>query len=287
MRLLLTICRETGADRAKRFAKSKAKSLACKRFVLIRLHMRGCQVAEEIITLLENGLADGAMARWRTLHEISVVATLIEDGDEELARRFIDHDIVEVKKQADEIEVQQVQLGYPPLPARERQRIESAFAAAITRYGQSFRHDYGWAAEHLGEKKPDFRRIQIAANQSGMIVYYKMANFNVHAGARGMFFRLTDMGTNVPIAGRSNAGLLEPGQNTAYSLVRVTGALIGRPKDADTLVEVSALITLRDAIPKAFARADRKLRRDEAAFRRQGLARSSSSKLSVKRRSDS
>lgn len=41
---------------------------------LIRLHARCCQIAQEIVCLLSAGFADGAMARWRTMHEISAVA---------------------------------------------------------------------------------------------------------------------------------------------------------------------------------------------------------------------
>ncbi|MES0198919.1 DUF5677 domain-containing protein [Mesorhizobium sp. M0011] len=264
LRMLLTMVRGIGHDTAKRYHRSKSRNYINRRFVLVRLHVRACQVADEIITLMENGFADGAMARWRTLHEIGVVATLIEDGDEELARRFIDHDVVEVKKQADDWDDKQVPLGYAPIGPRERKNIEEAYAGVIRRHGQSFRHDYGWAADHLKDKKPDFKKLQAAADQSEMNTYYKLANFNVHAGARGMFFRLTDMGANIPIAGRSNAGLVEPGQNTAYTLVRITGALLGRLRDLDSLMEMSALVALRDAIPRTLNRADKKLRRDEA-----------------------
>lgn len=269
LRMLLQSVREIGADVHWRHRRSKSKKCVHRRFVLGRLHIRACQVADEIITLMENGFADGAMARWRTLHEIGVIATIIEDGDEELARRYIDHDIVEVKKQADDYDEKQVPLGYEPIAPRERKRIEEAYAEAIQCYGPSFRYEYGWAAEHLKDKKPDFRKLQEVADQSGMNTYYKLANFNVHAGARAMFFRLTDMGSNIPIAGRSNAGLVEPGQNTAYTLVRITGALIGRPKDLDRMVEMSCLVAMRNAIPTAFHKADRKLRRDETARQRE------------------
>jgi len=35
------------------------------------------------------------MARWRTLHEINVVITLIAEDGDELAERYLAHDIVE------------------------------------------------------------------------------------------------------------------------------------------------------------------------------------------------
>jgi hypothetical protein len=48
--------------------------------VLARSHARACQIAEEIITLLEAGFSDGAMARWRTMHEIAVTARMRRKG---------------------------------------------------------------------------------------------------------------------------------------------------------------------------------------------------------------
>jgi hypothetical protein len=41
---------------------------------LVRLHARACQIAQEILTLVRAGYADGAMARWRALFEIGTVA---------------------------------------------------------------------------------------------------------------------------------------------------------------------------------------------------------------------
>lgn len=45
---------------------------------LTRLHARGCQVSREILTLLKSGYADGADARWRSLHELATTAFFIK-----------------------------------------------------------------------------------------------------------------------------------------------------------------------------------------------------------------
>ncbi len=45
--------------------------------VLVRLHARACLVTAEVLTLLRAGLASGAHARWRSLHELAVVACFI------------------------------------------------------------------------------------------------------------------------------------------------------------------------------------------------------------------
>jgi len=85
LRLLLDMSREFGEINFKNLRRSKSAKNRNLKTAVARLHLRSCQVAFEIITLLENGLADGAMARWRTLYEICVVATLIDDGGDELA----------------------------------------------------------------------------------------------------------------------------------------------------------------------------------------------------------
>jgi hypothetical protein len=69
--------------------------------ILTRLLARGCQVSDEIISLLENGFADGAMARWRTLREIAVVATVIRRYGTDIGARYVDHQAVESKRKMD------------------------------------------------------------------------------------------------------------------------------------------------------------------------------------------
>jgi hypothetical protein len=63
--------------------------------VLTRLHARACQVASEVIILLRSGHADGAHARWRTLHEIAVVGFFVRSHGNDVAERYILHNAIE------------------------------------------------------------------------------------------------------------------------------------------------------------------------------------------------
>ena len=98
LRMLLTMVREW-CERA-HHRESGLRQHTKKQFrqVLIRLLVRGCQVTDEVICLLENGFADGAMARWRTLHETAVVAAIISQGGENAAERYVEHQAVESKR---------------------------------------------------------------------------------------------------------------------------------------------------------------------------------------------
>ena len=63
-----------------------------------RLHARACQIANEIVTLLRHGYADGAMARWRTLHEIAIVMDFLCAHGDAAAKQYIDHQFVESRR---------------------------------------------------------------------------------------------------------------------------------------------------------------------------------------------
>lgn len=268
LRMLLTSFREMGRNASRRFSRSKAKSYRYRRWVLERLHVRACQVSDEIICLLENGFADGAMARWRTLHEISVAASLIADGDEDLAERYILHDAVEVKRQANDYNESQVPLGARPLGKRQSKSIETDYANVIARFGPTFARPYGWASKHLNQKKPTFKDLQFAAGRADSSSYYKLASFNVHAGARNLFFNLSSIGDDVMlISGRSNAGLSEPGELTAHALALVTSLYADSGSNLDRIMLMNCLLQIRDAVAPSLRKAERQLARDEHALR--------------------
>jgi hypothetical protein len=74
-KLFIVIAEEAGADHNQDTRSSSKEILSLKFEVLSRLHARSCQVSKEIFTLLKCGFADGAHARWRTLHELAEVRT--------------------------------------------------------------------------------------------------------------------------------------------------------------------------------------------------------------------
>jgi hypothetical protein len=158
-------------------------------------------------------------------------------------------------------------LGYEPLPAREQEKILKAYDKAIRRYGPSFGTDYGWAALHLNNPKPSFAALEKAAGRAEMRSYYQMGNDNIHAGIKSMYVRLGLLDYDGLLAGRSNGGLMEPGQNAAHTLTQLSALVCLSEPIMDDLVAGDMMRMLRDEIPKSFNRADKHLRRDDKACR--------------------
>ena len=62
---------------------------------LTNLHARAVLIGSEVLTLLNSGFSDGAHARWRTAHEISVVATFLSNCGNDVAKKYLEYNIIE------------------------------------------------------------------------------------------------------------------------------------------------------------------------------------------------
>lgn len=266
LRMLLTIAREWCGEAHEEADETAPQGRPRLKKLMVRFLVRSCQVTDEIICLLENGFADGAMARWRTLHEIGVVAAVIAKYGEEIAERYMAHQAVESRRAMRKyIDCYQA-LGYRPVSARVVNRIEKRYQAAVTQYGESFAGDYGWAAHHMKNKRPTFAELEAHVGYGQMRVHYQMGNDNVHAGVKSMYARLgllTDYDSL--LAGRSNAGLTDPGQNASHTLTEIAVLVCLSPK-LDDIVAANIMVGLREEIPGDFWRADKRLRRKHKAF---------------------
>lgn len=268
LRMLLTVSRDLGSE----MVEVRPPNESHLSNVLLRLHARACQVTAEIITLLENGYADGAMARWRTLHEISIVMALMNEHGDALAERYVAHQAIEAKSAKDQYELCHERLGYEPLSPDECSDIDAGYSEAISEFGKEFGGPYGWAAGYVEPRQRGrlgLGDLEVAAGRSMMASHYKLASHNVHAGPQALFLRLGLLDDEPGIlAGASNVGLAEPGQNTALSLSLISVLLFNDSVDLDSLVKMKVLLLLRDQIPPLFFKAERAIQSDHRRFRR-------------------
>lgn len=277
LRMMYTIAVEVGGGIAAARRRSRAKRNRVLNDTIVHLHARACQVVLEVITLMESGLADGAMARWRTLHEITVVTTLLVEHGEDLAVRYRSHAAVEAKRAMDRFILSHEQLGYAAPTKKEIAAAESSYRACLDRFGDNFGSEYGWAAQHLKTKKPRLVDLEVAAGKGAMQSYYRMASYNVHAGARGIDFRLgllDGAGSPTALAGVSNAGFVDPARNTAHDLVFITTLLSSGTTRFDRMLEWQILAQLRDDLLRKLDKAQKALERaHRAQLKRERIAR--------------
>jgi hypothetical protein len=228
--------------------------------VLTRLHARACQVASEVIILLRSGHADGAHARWRTLHEIAVVGFFVQSHGNDVAERYILHNAIESYRAALGYQEHCTTIGYEPLTEEEFARIKAHRDALKARFGDSYGEEYGWAAAALASKSPRFSDIERNVGLAHLRPYYKLASHNVHANPRGAFFKLGLLpDQQMLLAGPSDLVLADPGHGTAISLSQITLTLLAMKPNIDRLVICQILSRLEHEVGEAFIAAHQSL----------------------------
>lgn len=243
LEMLATVCMEEGARFNDEFRELATENNDCVFNVLAGLHARGCQVAFEILLLLKNGFADGAFARWRTLHELAVIAMFIQERGQDIAIKYLDHtaitDYWDAKAYQDHCEA----LSYLPLDEKEFREIRILRDKLLEKYGMGFDKPYGWAVDEIDSRgRIGFADIERSVKLAHLRPFLKLANINVHAGSKGISFRLGSHPRNgsILIAGPSIFGFADPGQNTAISINQLTTTFLSVQTNMDRLAFMQA-----------------------------------------------
>ena len=229
--------------------------------VLVTLHARACQVSREVLVLLRNGYSDGASARWRTLHEIVVVANVIRDYGDDVARKYQLHYVMQAYKSMRQFRRLKEQLGEELTKDDVFDDLESFRFQVVKQEGSSFKKDYGWAASVTKPQPPTMYHLEKLTDNNYLRYFYKMASDSVHVNALGDYNRAMqiDPETTVLVDGPRISGLADPGKLTASSLTEVTKLLLETWLDGDREVTIAAIKKLADEIDVAFQAAHQHL----------------------------
>lgn len=226
---------------------------------LLRIQARACHVASEIQALLRSGHAEGAQARWRTLHELTTVASFLSDQDAAVARRYLEHEAITRWWDAQQYQEHAARLQFEPFSDEEMAEMKAEHDGLIEKYGQDYGRDWGWAVGAV--KGPlGFATIEKAVERSHWRPFYRDANAAVHAGSRRLSQRLgVDDAAQTWLTGMSNAGLDGPGRSTAISLMQVTVTTLLYRRSMDNLVLAKVAMALSKHADDAFIAGAREL----------------------------
>lgn len=246
-------CKEAGRDFFDRYMPEPEHPHDYVFDALMRLHGRACLVASEVLTLLRAGFPSGAHARWRTIHELAVVAFFITEHGQEIARRYLAHDAIQRHKSALIYNTYHEKLGYEPFEPGEFAAIEQAYQDALGEFGPGFGKEWGWAIPALAEDaSPTFRTIEEVAGLDHLRPYYRMASDPAHANAHGSF---SDLGLNDPfgiLVGPSPIGFADPAHGACLSLFQVTVCVLNYGTDMRNAMTLHALSKMLRQVGEAF-----------------------------------
>jgi hypothetical protein len=219
---------------------------------LVLLQARACQTSFEVHALLSAGFPGGAFGRYRTLHELAVIAALMSQYGRrpehaDLADRYLDHAHIDQYRQVQHRQRSGRALGWPPIPAGTMTKLKEEHDRLISRYGRDYRDDYGWAAG-LIQPPLTFARLEAKADMNYLRYLYVTGSHLIHASAHGM--TLTIPGQSDPatltLTGPSDTGLAQPAQVSLNALIATTGALIEHGPVPDNAGLVATFLALHE-----------------------------------------
>jgi hypothetical protein len=263
LNIILILAREFGGDFNKQCRPEAIKSNDLIFEALTRLHARACLVGSEILALLRSGHAMGAFARWRTLHEISVIALFIAKHDQDTAERYLLHEAIHAYEGAQEYQKYASQLGLQSFTEQEMRDINQRYDQLKKQYGDFYHGKFGWARAAYLADFPEHRGglslqlLEEAMEMDHWRPYYRSASLGIHPSSRAILYTIgvADLQDSVLLAGPSNAGLADPGICTCLTLVQVTTWLLNHKPNAQRLMMLKVLQMFTDVAQKAFLEA--------------------------------
>ncbi|MGG4207745.1 DUF5677 domain-containing protein [Paenibacillus jamilae] len=234
-------------------------------YALVRIHARACQIVYEIIRLLRSGFADGAMARWRTLHELSALAFFIKKHGNELAIMYLEYEHIEKYYEMIEYKQYAERLGYFEFTEEQIQTVTIIKDDLKKKYGDDYIKNYGWTMKVLPKKARNFKGIEEDIGLDHLRPFYKLACNFIHLGPKAISSSLSLIeGSKVIVAGATNYGLADPGQNAALSLTQITTCLLTTTHPSyDRLVLTKVMSTLTNEISQLFVDVQKQLELEE------------------------
>jgi len=237
---------------------------------LIQIHGRGVQVAMEIHQLLKSGFADGALARWRLLYELSIDSLYILKREENIAEQYLIYPHIKdyyfakcYQKHSDDLDLEKIDDKAMNSAKKTIEDIQDKFGSGFNDEG----YGNGWTYDSDGCKSVNVRAKKVGLNHYKP--YYDLACNTVHGDPKGTLDRLGII--QLPdveqpeyiLSGPSNAGLSVPGKLTAIFLSQITFTLINMISSALYIAQRKGMQRLVDDINRSFGDKAKELEKDE------------------------
>jgi hypothetical protein len=223
---------------------------------MTRIHARAARISREILCLVKNGYADGALARWRSLHELSAYQFFLLQSDDGTAKKFLDYIEIDRCKEAEEYQKHADSLGYDQLSQEELDSIIRVKETLAQRYGAEFTKNYGWTSDILPPDQRTFRGIENHVGLAHLRPFYSMASRSIHSSPKGLLWDIGLLDRGIPsnplLVGASNYGLADPSQNCTISFLQITTALLSLLPSATGVACLKAVGVLINEMSEKF-----------------------------------
>jgi Family of unknown function (DUF5677) len=270
-RVTVGSAQEVGEDYGRHYGPTLGANAQIKLEALQRQHARACLSANEVLALLRSGYPAGAGSRWRTIHELGIVASILAENGPDISQRYLDFAWVQRLKDARDYQRFAARLSHEPLTDEVIREITERRDLVCAKYEPAFSKDNGWAAPLFPPKAQiTIRGLEELAQLDHLRPPYNLSSHATHAGPRASELNFITRGDETSrLVGAMNAGFSEVAHEALISLIGVTVALLihgtGQPQLKE-IVFSRVLLNLTDRAGDRFAKIERQIAKDEKRF---------------------
>ena len=266
---LMVIAQEAGQEFIGEFRESAIQENDNRLLSIVGLHARALLAANEILVLLQNGYADGALGRWRSLHELAVIAVFLSRNNVELAERYVASRGVHSYHAMRQYKEYQEAANLTPFTDESEQAIIKSYEWTVQKYGKEIDQEYGWAkpAFPRSHHKIKFFDLEKSVGLDHWRPRYRWASQYNHGNYKPppTLLAMTGADENLLLVGPSNGGLTDPAHMMATSLCIATKTMLGLKPTVDNIIISYVLDDASEKVGDAFWRSEQRLLRWDAA----------------------
>lgn len=218
---------------------------------------RSLLVFREILALCEAGFPDGALARWRTLHELLITLMVLNKLGKTSYEMYLKSEEINELRYTESIELRRKSNN------DKLERIRLSIEELQNKYGKQISEDYGWAAICLNRKRVNLRDLEALVEHDFQRPEVRFASQLIHANhlsPRRLIGYPQWSGPGQPLIGPSPYGMSFALEKSVKTLTFIVLEIISMKYTIDTLVLMQVAVLNKSNF-------DKKLRASEKMMR--------------------
>jgi hypothetical protein len=246
LEMMWQISQELGEAHSKDFDTENPEDTHIVMGAISEIFPKALIVTQEIICLLKGGYPDGALARWRSLHELTVSAMYILEEGKEPALNYMLSFHFSARRAAHQLNEHAERARLEPFSDEMLQTFDNRCAEAEKQLDRKFDRDKNgeWPAINVAHR--NYADIERHVGMDHWRPRYKWASRHTHADfvPNDKLLGMSEAKDHVTLVGASNSGFADPLMMTAISLAQITNTYRSVTPNLDRIVHSRVILEL-------------------------------------------
>lgn len=248
LEMMWSVAQELGEMHGKDVKEEAEESGDTVMAALANIFPRALLVAQEVICLLKGGFADGALARWRSLHELTVTAMYISKHGEKAAVAYLLSFHFAARRAAHQLNEFSERARMDKFSQEDMKGFDERCEVAEQILGRKIEKDKLGEWPAITQTHSTFADLELDVGMDHWRPRYKWASAHTHAHHRPSekLLGMVEATDHAHLVGASNSGLVDPFQMTAIALSQITAVYLLHTPNIDRIVHSQVLLKFAD-----------------------------------------